>query len=142
MNYETPSQFVAAIDNSGVIYEISAGRKRQAVGIDIQREQEILGQITERDALIEERDERIENYYNKLVELGVIIPEKTPAEIAQEAAAEQLAFVKEQAEQQAKVNQSLVEALAALTEKVSAMEGAKVSTPAKPKTKKGDEQDA
>lgn len=74
--------FTAIIDENGTIYEASTGRKRQAVGIDSQKEQEY-------QQTISEMQERLDNYYAKLVEVGIIVPPKTPEEIAQEAALKQ-----------------------------------------------------
>lgn len=74
--------FTAVIDENGVIWEAGTGRKRQAVGIDSQREQDYQSQISEMQGTIE-------NYYNKLVELGVIVPPKSPEQIAQEAVEQQ-----------------------------------------------------
>lgn len=78
--------FTAIIDENGDIYEASTGRKRQKVGVDSQREQELLGQIIE-------IQERLDNYYDKLVELGIIALPKGAEQIAQEAAEQQTALM-------------------------------------------------
>jgi hypothetical protein len=100
-DYSSATPFTAMIDTSGVIYEAGIGRKRQAVGIDIQREQEYQKQIADMQKVID-------NYYDKLVELGAIVPPKTPEQIAQE-----------QAMEQAQINQGLMAAIKELTQKVS-----------------------
>lgn len=92
--------FTAMIDESGTIWEAGTGRKRQVVGMDSQREQELQNQITEMQAVID-------NYYNKLVELGAIVPPKTPEQIAQE-----------QATQQAEINQKLLQAISSLQSEI------------------------
>lgn len=92
--------FTAVIDEQGVIWEAGTGRKRQAVGVDAQREQEYQAQITEMQGVIE-------NYYNKLVELGAIIPPKSAEQIAQE-----------QAIQQSEINQKLLEAIRSLQSEI------------------------
>lgn len=71
--YDNQSFFTGAIDNSGVIFQVSAGRPNRKVGIDNEKEQDYVKQINEQQDIIE-------NYYNKLVELGEIVPEKTPEE--------------------------------------------------------------
>ena len=98
--YSAATPFTAMIDTTGIIYEAGIGRKRQAVGIDIQREQEYQKQIADMQAVID-------NYYAKLVELGAIVPPKTPEQIAQEQAAEQKV-----------INQSLMAAIQELSQKV------------------------
>lgn len=95
--------FTAVIDQDGIIYEAGTGRKRQVVGIDTQKEQEYIKTIAE-------LRETLDNYYNKLVSLGVITPPKTPEEIA----AEQLKLAQEQAAQQAEINSKLLEAIGTL----------------------------
>src|SRR5919108_5441268 len=92
MSYEQ-NIFTAIIDQEGTIYAAGTGRQRQVVGIDTQKEQEYLNTISS-------MQETIDNYYNKLVELGVINPPKTPEQIALEQAA-----------QQAEINAKLLEAI-------------------------------
>lgn len=62
--------FTGAIAEDGTIYIMTAGRRGEAVGIDNQR--------------VEEMQEIIDKYYNKLVELGVIKLPKTPEQIIEE----------------------------------------------------------
>lgn len=102
MEYGT-NVFTAVIDQDGIIYEAGTGRKRQVVGIDTQKEQEYIKTIAE-------LRETLDNYYGKLVSLGVITPPKTPEEIA----AEQLKLAQEQAAQQAEINSKLLEAIGTL----------------------------
>jgi len=85
--------FTAMIDETGTIWEASTGRKRQSVGIDAQKEQEYIAQIAE-------MQERLDQYYAKLVDLGIISPPKSAEQIAQEQAA-----------QQAEINAKLLEAI-------------------------------
>jgi hypothetical protein len=92
MSYEQ-NIFTAIIDQEGTIYAAGTGRQRQVVGIDTQKEQEYLNTISS-------MQETIDNYYNKLVELGVINPPKTPEQIALEQAA-----------QQAEINAKLLDAI-------------------------------
>lgn len=68
--------FPAIIDKNGVIWYVENGRKKETVGFD--------------NSLKEEMEETIENYYNKLVELGVIAIPKTQEEIVQEQMAMQI----------------------------------------------------
>lgn len=102
--------FTAMISEDGTIYETSTGRKRQPIGIDMQKEQEYQVQIAEMQGTID-------NYFEKLVELGVIQIPKTPEEIA----TEQLRIAQEQAEQQAQINQSLLEAINSLKTELKEM---------------------
>ena len=104
MNYENAATpFICVIDESGQIWETATGRKRQAVGIDLQREQDLL-------RTIDEMKEVLDGYYNKLVELGAIVPQKT----AEQIAAEQLEVAREQMNKQADINQALLEVIAGL----------------------------
>lgn len=65
----------ASIGSDGTIYQESMSAGRVKIGVDNQT--------------VKEMQEAIDNYYNKLVELGVIVPEKTQEEIAQENAKQQ-----------------------------------------------------
>ena len=116
-DYGQATPFVAVIDTSGVIYQTDSGRKRQAVGVDLQRESELTGQI-------EEMQEVIENYFQKLVELGAIVPEKSPEQVAREAAEEQLRIAREQSEQQARINAALLDAVNELRSEIAEMKQA------------------
>lgn len=103
--------FVALIDQNGMIRDMSTGRRGEIIGVDYQRESEY-------KATIAEMQETIENYYGKLVELGAIAIPKSPEQIAQEAAAEQLRMAQEQAAQQADINQALLGAIESLNAEV------------------------
>lgn len=108
--------FTGMIDENGVIWDMATGRKRQAIGIDAQKEQEYQHTITE-------MQETLDNYYAKLVELGVITPVKTPEQIAQEAAAEQVRIAQEQAAQQMEVNRALLDAVKSLKAEIGELRG-------------------
>ena len=110
--------FTGMIDTDGTIYEAGTGRKRQKIGVDSQREEELVKQIAE-------MQEVLESYYNKLVELGEIVPPKT---------AEQIAL--EQAEQQREINLTLLDAIENLKNEVKALSGKK-ERPEKPNKKGG-----
>jgi len=112
MEYGQAQPWVGITDADGTIYSFISGRKGQVIGVDLQREQELLTQIGEMESVLE-------NYYQKLVELGVIVPEKTPEQIAKEAAEEQLRIVQEQAEEQAKINQALLSAIQGLQAEIT-----------------------
>lgn len=92
--------FTGILDENGTIWEAGTGRKRQIIGVDTQREQELLGRISE-------IQERLDQYYNKLVEVGVITPPKSPEQIAQETAAQQTA-----------INQALLDAVNSLKSEI------------------------
>lgn len=96
----TDNIFTAMIDEQGTIWEAGTGRKRQAVGIDAQKEQDYQTQIAEMQGVIE-------NYYGKLVELGAITPPKSAEQIAQEQAA-----------QQTEINRTLLEAIQGLQSEI------------------------
>lgn len=98
--YSADNIFTAIINENGDIFEASTGRQRQKVGVDSQREQELLTQMTEMQSVID-------NYYDKLIELGAIVPPKTPDQIA----SEQLEIAQEQSKQQAQINESLLTAI-------------------------------
>jgi hypothetical protein len=82
MEYGKANPFVALISEDGTIYETNGGRARSAVGVDLQREGELLKTISD-------MQETLDNWYPKMVEHGYIVPEKTAADIAREQAAEQ-----------------------------------------------------
>lgn len=98
--FSTDNIFTGMIDMDGNIYNASMRNTRTKIGIDAQKESELLAQISE-------MQETLDNYREKLIELGVIEVPKTPEQIAQE-----------QAEQQAIVNQQLLEAISALNAEV------------------------
>lgn len=104
---DSNNTFVALIDSNGMIRDMSTGRRGEVIGVDYQKEDEYKRTIAE-------MQETLDNYYGKLVELGAITIPKTPEQVAQEAAAEQLRFVQEQAEQQATINQALLKAVEGL----------------------------
>jgi len=128
MNYQNQDNvFVGIIDNDGVICQYANSRKGSAVGIDLQREKELQAQISE-------MQEVIENYYSKLVEVGVIVPEKSPAEIAQAAAEQQLELARQQAAQQAEMNASLLDAVKSLKSEIAGLKTARSASDNKPVT--------
>lgn len=125
MVYGNPSYnnsiFTADLDKDGTIYSIGTGRERIKVGVDAEKEQEYLRTISD-------MQEPLDNYYQKLIEirqylidryddrdmvsqLAAFAPRKSPEEIAQETAQEQMRLAQEQAAQQAKINQALLEAI-------------------------------
>jgi len=110
--YSAENVFTGMINESGDIYNAGYRGATSKVGIDNERENMLLKQISE-------MQEVIDNYFNKLVELGEIVPQKTPEEIA----AEQLRLAQEQAEQQASINKQLLEAIGALNAEVKELKG-------------------
>ena len=99
--------FSAAIDTDGKIYEVTLGfplRKVALVGIDIDSEQELREELNQ--AYIQ-----LEEYRDKLIELGVIEIPKS---------AEQIAI--EQAEEQREINREFMMAIKGLTSKIEKME--------------------
>lgn len=104
--FSTDNLFTGMLDLDGTIYTANMRSNRTKIGIDTEREQELLNQINE-------QEEIIKNYYDKLVSLGVIEIPKTPEQIAQE-----------QAEQQAIINQQLLEAIGALNAEIKELKGA------------------
>lgn len=105
---------VCRIDEEGTIYQYNGRQRGMPIGVDTQREKEMLAQIEEMQGLID-------NYYEKLVELGVIKPPKTPEEVAREAAEEQLRIVQEQARQQSEINLTLLDAVKGLQAEMAAL---------------------
>ena len=93
--------FTGIIAEDGTICD--AGRNRREIGIDKQRESELLEQIRQ-------QQERLDEYYDKLVEVGVITPPKTPEQLLQE-----------QAVQQQEINAALLEAIGQLKEEMGAL---------------------
>lgn len=105
--YDSENTFVALVDRNGFIRDMSVSRRGEIIGVDYQKEEEYKQTISA-------MQETIDNYYSKLVELNAIVIPKSPEQIAQEAAAEQLRLVQEQAEQQATINSALLSAIESL----------------------------
>ena len=105
MDYEQARPFTAVINADGIIYEYGVGRQRTAVGIDLQKENEYVKQIAE-------MQEVIDNYYNKLIELGEIVPPKSVEQIALEQQAEQK-----------EINLALLDAISNLQNEIKVMKG-------------------
>jgi hypothetical protein len=99
------NMFYGIIDLDGNIFELNGHRKGKQVGVDLEKEQDYIKEIAE-------RDEIIENYYNKLVEIGVIVPPKT---------AEQIAI--EQADEQREINKQLLQAITGLQSELKSLKG-------------------
>lgn len=118
MNYGNLSYnnsiFTGDIDKDGTIYSVGAGRERLKVGIDAQREQDLLQTITE-------MQETLENWKPKMIEHGYIKIQKSPEEIARDIADEQIKIAKEQAAQQAQINQALLQAITTLQNQIGEM---------------------
>ena len=114
--YTNDGKYLVFISQDGKIYEVSSGRKGQYVGIDKQLEDELRTQISE-------MQEVLDSYYSKLVELGEIIPPKSPDEIAREAAEAQVQMMQTQLAEQSEINRALLDAVRGLTSKVEALEG-------------------
>ena len=104
--YSAENVFTGLISENGDIYNANYRGARDKIGIDNERESELL-------KLIEEQEEIIKNYYEKLVDLGVITPKKSAEEIAMEQAIEQ-----------ARINQQLLEAIGALNAEIKELKGA------------------
>lgn len=92
--------FTGMIDENGDIWDFVSGRKNTKIGIDLQKEASL-----QRDN--EDLQEIVENYYNKLVEVGVITKPKTAEEIAQE----QISLIQNKLDEQTAINASLLDAL-------------------------------
>lgn len=109
----------------GTIYSVGAGRERVKVGVDAEREQELLQSITA-------MQETLDSWRPKMIEHGYIKIEKSAEETARELAEEQLRIAQEQAEQyrqqaelrerefqkqaqqQAEINQALLKAISGI----------------------------
>lgn len=101
---DTSKMFPATIDTQGVIWYVEGNRKKYPIGID--------------NRLKEEQEEIIENYYNKLVEIGIIEIPKTPEEIAKEQADEELRILRAEQEEQRKINLHVMETLSKISERL------------------------
>ncbi|MCL2377810.1 MAG: hypothetical protein FWC77_01650 [Defluviitaleaceae bacterium] len=126
MNYQ--NTFVAEISKDGNIYNARSGA---LVGIDSEKAQEVES-VFEKEKT--EMLEVIENYHSKLVELGVIVPEKSPAEIVQAAMEEQLALARQQAQQQSEINAEMLLMMKTMQDKMDTLEAAQNASNGKPET--------
>jgi hypothetical protein len=114
VNYEKAEPFLAIIDSDGTIYQYNGGRKGVPVGIDTQKENELLSQLSEMQGVTE-------NYYEKLVEVGVIVPQKTPEQVAKEAAEEQKRILQAHLDEQRNVNNTLLELVKVMQNEISGL---------------------
>lgn len=110
MNYDN-SIFTAELEKDGTIYSIGTGRDKAKIGIDNQREQELLKTIGE-------MQDTLDNWREILIQNGLIKIPRTPEEIAREAAEEQLTLAREQAAQQAEINSALLQAITGLQNQI------------------------
>jgi len=106
--------FVSVIDTDGTIYQYNSGRKGAAVGVDRQREEELLKQI-------EDMSEVINRQMEKLIEHGIVEKPRSAEDIAREAAEEQLQIAREQATKQAEINETLLKAVQSLTSEINTL---------------------
>lgn len=109
------SIFTGDIDKDGTIYSVGAGRERLKVGIDIQREQELLQAVND-------MQETLENWKPKMIEHGYIQIPLTPEQIAQETANEQLRLMQQQSQGQAQLIATQNEAMGKMMSLLQAME--------------------
>lgn len=89
------------------ILELGEGQQQTLIG-------HTLSYCTTLEVTCQQATEAAEKYYNRLVELGDIVPPKSAEELIQEQAA-----------QQQKVNAELLKTIQALTEKIDKLEGEK-----------------
>lgn len=100
-------------DLSAKIYptRVISGTRILELGNGIEQEQKIIGYtceyFTDMETALGEALDKAECYYSRLVELGDIVPEKTPEEL-----------LREQNEAQAAINAQLLETVQALSAKV------------------------
>lgn len=132
--------YTAVVDEYGEIWEMVGYQKSRKLGVDIHKEKELL-------QTIEEIQEPLDNYYNKLIEIRkylidvyndkdmvnqlsafapVISAEQIAKEaaeeqirLAQDTASEQLRMAQEQAYQQSIINNELLDAIKKLSGEVA-----------------------
>jgi len=102
--------FTGIIDDSGNIWDFVGGRKNAQIGIDLQKEQALQKDLVD-------LQEIVDNYYSKLVELGVITRPKSAEEIAQE----QINLIQNKLDEQTAINLSLVDTLQKINEDLKEM---------------------
>lgn len=105
------SIFTGDIDKDGTIYSVGTGRERVRVGIDAQREQELLSAMGE-------MQETLDNWREVLIKNGLLEIPKTAEQLQAEAAAQQIQYMQEQAAEQASINQALLRAIEGLNNTV------------------------
>jgi len=130
MNQEF-SPFVAVIAQDGTIYQYNQGRRGQAVGIDNQKAQEMESEFSVQSA---DMQEVIDKLYGELVDAGLRTVPKSPEEIAREAAAEQLELTRQQAQQQAEINASLLDMMKSMQEEIKGLKSANTAPDSRPST--------
>lgn len=95
----------------GTIYSVGTGRERIKVGVDLEREQELLQANSD-------MQDTLDNWREILIQNGLLKMPKTPEEIAREAAEQQLALARDQAQQQASINQALLDAISGIQNQI------------------------
>jgi len=114
MNNYDLSPFVAIITSDGTIFQYANGRKGQAVGIDNQKAQEMECDFA---AQATDMQEVIDKLYQELVDAGLRTRPKTEIDIANE----QLELTRQQAQQQAEINASLLDAVKSLQNEIKGL---------------------
>jgi len=117
MNYQ--NTFAAEIAKDGTIYNTRTG---VPVGVDNQRVRDMEAEHANE---IAEAAEVADRLYQELVDAGLRVVKKTPEEIARDAAEQQLTLAREQARQQAEINESLLGAIKGLQAEISGLKATK-----------------
>jgi len=116
MGYE--NTFAAIISRDGTIFNARSG---VPVGVDNDRVKEIESDLGGQMA---DMKEVIDKLYQELVDAGLREVQKTPEEIARDAAEEQLTIVREQAQAQADINASMLKLMQGMQDKIDGLEAA------------------
>lgn len=112
--FNSEKLIMATLEEDGNITTMDNMRNKKQIGVQLQVYQNLVQES-------QEKDEIIEKYYNKLVELGAIVPQLTPEELQQQALQKQLKLAEETAKKQAEMlvqNQELIMAMMSKIEKL------------------------
>lgn len=102
--YGYQKQYPTRVISGDSILELNGEQNQTLIG-------RTLSYCNELEASLNEAITKAEGYYNRLVELGDIVPPKAPEDI-----------LREQAEQQKQINETLLSTIQALSDKITRLE--------------------
>jgi len=126
MSYE--NTFAAIISKDGTIFN---ARSSVPVGVDNERVKEIESALGEQ---MSDMQEVIDQLFQELVDAGLREVQKTPEQIARDAAEEQLQLARAQAQEQAEFNASMLDVMRAMQDEIKGLKAAQNAPEGKSET--------
>lgn len=103
--------YTVIVDANGDIYEHAGYQRGRKLGIDIRQEARLYEENQALSQNVTELTEVLENWRPIMIETGHLVIPKTPEEIAQEMAQEQIRIIQEQKAQQDEINRVLLDSV-------------------------------